>query len=87
MSVSYRAVQWNPAKKAYDRRLVVGIAVYLVAFLVAAQAAFEVSPLILAMRTFGVGAAVLLVLVLSIGPLARFTPRMARCSTTAGIWA
>ena len=77
MSASYQAVQWNGAKKAYDRRLAIAIALYLAAFVVAAQAAFELSPLILLMRAFGTGAALLLVLVLSIGPLARCTPRMA----------
>lgn len=77
MSVSYQAVQWNPAKKAYDRRLAIAVALYLAVFCVAAAIAIEVSPLILAMRAFGTGAVALLVLILSIGPLARFTPRMA----------
>ena len=76
MSVSYRAVQWNAAKKAYDRRLVLAVALYLGGFVAASSLAFELSPLILATRAFGTGAALLLVLILSIGPLARFTPRM-----------
>lgn len=77
MSVSYRAVQWNPAKKAYDRRLAFAIAGYLAVFFIAAATAFETSPLILAMRAFGTGAIALLVFILSIGPLARFSPRVA----------
>ncbi|MFZ9916543.1 MAG: ferric reductase-like transmembrane domain-containing protein, partial [Phycisphaerales bacterium] len=77
MSVSYRAVQWNAAKRAYDRRLAIAVAGYLAVFFVAAAMAFDTSPLIVAMRAFGTGAAALLVFILSIGPLARFTPRMA----------
>jgi len=77
MSVSYQAVQWNPAKKSYDRRLAIAVALYLVAFVASASMFTALSPLILAMRAFGTGAMALLVLILSIGPLARFTPRMA----------
>lgn len=77
MSVSYQAVHWNAAKKAYDRRLAAALAAYLAVFFTASAAAFEVSPLILAMRAFGTAAVALLVVILSIGPLARFTPRMA----------
>lgn len=76
MSASYQAVQWNTAKKSYDRRLVVAIALYLCVFCVVAARSLELSPIVLAMRAFGTGAVLLLVLILSIGPLARFTPRM-----------
>lgn len=75
MSVSYRAVQWNAAKKAYDRRLIVVIALYFAVFFLAASVAFETSPLILAMRACGTAAIALLIFILSIGPLARFSPR------------
>ena len=77
MSGSYRAVQWNAAKRAYDRRLAAAVVLYLGVFFAASTMAFDVSPVILAMRAFGTAAALLLVLILSIGPLARFTPRMA----------
>jgi hypothetical protein len=32
MSVSYQAVQWTPAKKGYDRRLAIAVALYLAVF-------------------------------------------------------
>lgn len=77
MSVSYQAVQWNAAKKSYDRWLAVAVALFLCAFVVAALVLSEVSPMILAIRACGAAAVTLLVVILSIGPLARFTPRMA----------
>ena len=77
MSVSYRAVQWNRAKKGYDG-WVVGVAVaWVLGFVTVGAATFDISPIILALRAFGTGALALLVVILSIGPLARFTPRMA----------
>jgi nitrite reductase/ring-hydroxylating ferredoxin subunit len=81
MSVAYRAVQWNRHKRFYDM-LVAAIAVGWVAAFIALSVATmpageEVSELILAIRAFGTGAIALLVVILSIGPLARLSPRLA----------
>ena len=79
MSVSYRAVQWNRHKRVYDA-VVVGTALaWVVGFIAVSMATMpageEVSELILAIRAFGTGAIALLVVILSIGPLARLSPR------------
>ncbi|MEY4119055.1 MAG: hypothetical protein RLZZ116_2383 [Planctomycetota bacterium] len=77
MSVQYQAVQWNRAKRAYDLWAVGSALGWLVGFVVIGAATTGISPIILALRAFATGAFALLVLILSIGPLARFTPRMA----------
>ncbi len=77
MSVRYQAVQWNPFKRRYDLWAVAIALAWVVGFVgVGAVLAAETSPIILAIRAFGAGAFAFLVLILSIGPLARFTPRM-----------
>ena len=77
MSVQYQAVQWNRAKRVYDLWAVGSALGWIVGFVVIGAATFDISPIILALRAFATGAFALLVLILSIGPLARFTPRMA----------
>lgn len=81
MTHPYRWVQWNQHKRVYDAVLATVIAAYIAGF-VGIGLAFnpspdEISPPILAMRALGTAAAVLLHLILAIGPLARLTPRMA----------
>ncbi len=81
MSHVYRRVQWNRHKRVYDAVLVGVILAYLAGFVAITAllhpAPREISPPILAMRALGTAAAVLLHLILAIGPLARLTPRMA----------
>ena len=81
MSANYQMVQWTPAKKVYDRWLVVGIALYLVAFVVVSMqlggADEKLSAMVVLIRAFGSCAIVLLHLILIIGPLARLAPVLA----------
>ncbi len=76
MSVSYRAVQWNRQKLAYDGLLLVGVGLYLVFFLqMAPRLDPQAEAMTVRMRAFGSAAFLLLHLILSIGPLARLDPR------------
>jgi len=76
MSVSYQAVGWNDFKKRYDRALALGVFGFLLVFVVFGFLAQpKISFEILLMRAFGVGALILLHLILVIGPLARLSPR------------
>jgi len=73
---SYKAVGWNRQKRVYDTVLVVGVVLYLGAFLVVGillrpHATIETRLI----RAFGTGAFLLLHVVLSIGPLSRLNPR------------
>lgn len=81
MSHAYRAVQWNAAKRRYDLLAVAAAVLWVATFLVVAAlatpAADGTSEAILLMRAFGSGAFALLVVVLSIGPLSRLSPRFA----------
>ena len=81
MSHAYRRVQWNRHKRVYDAVMLGAILAYLAGF-VAITAVMnpppgDIAPPILLMRAFGTGAAVLLHLILAIGPLTRLFPRMA----------
>jgi len=76
VSVGYRAVQWNRQKKIYDGVVVVGVAIYLAAFVglgivIRPQATAET----LIIRGFGTLALLLLHVILSIGPLCRLDRR------------
>ena len=76
MSVSYRAVGWNAFKKRYDLLLVLGIVLFLVAFVGVGFALFpKVTAEILLIRAFGVAGMLLLHFILIIGPMARLDPR------------
>lgn len=81
MSVGYRMVQWNAAKRGYDAWLFAGIAAYLITFVVlgklSAPAGESFSDEILAMRALGTCAFLMLHVVLCIGPLARLDARFA----------
>ena len=79
MSAEYRAVQWNRAKLVYDAVLLAAVALFIGGF---AAIAWRVEPpqnlpgaLDLWLRAFGVCAFLMLTMVLSIGPLARLSPR------------
>jgi methionine sulfoxide reductase heme-binding subunit len=76
MAHAYRAVQWNPQKRAYDATLAAGIAVYLalfvgVSFALDPRATIETGLI----RAFGTGALLLLHGILAIGPLCRLDRR------------
>jgi nitrite reductase/ring-hydroxylating ferredoxin subunit/DMSO/TMAO reductase YedYZ heme-binding membrane subunit len=80
MSVAFRAVQWNRAKIRYDAILFAGLALYIGIFMAVGRwwvgppddpASWEK----LSIRAFGTGAFVMLIIILSIGPLARLDRR------------
>ncbi len=80
MTNSYQLVQWNQHKKIYDLIMVTAIAVYLVTFVAAGLLFFpepeSISPPILLIRALGTCAIIMLHIILMIGPLARFTPKL-----------
>ncbi|HTM32367.1 MAG TPA: Rieske 2Fe-2S domain-containing protein [Vicinamibacterales bacterium] len=77
MSHQYRAVGWNAHKRAYD---VIAVSVTLLVMLVVAAGTLWRSPSVtvetLVLRTTGVGALLLLHVILSIGPLCRLERRL-----------
>lgn len=76
MSSGYRAVQWSPAKRAYDGALAALVALYLLVFLaVSAVVRPEITVETALIRAFGTAALLLLHVVLAIGPLARLDRR------------
>ena len=76
MSVQYKAVQWNPQKKHYDRVLAAGVALYVGAFVgMGAVLQPNATAETLLIRAFGTGALLLLHITLCIGPLCRLDPR------------
>jgi nitrite reductase/ring-hydroxylating ferredoxin subunit len=79
MSHDYKAVQWTPFKKRFDRWMLGGIALYLTLFVLIsmmAQPAGEAfAPIQILIRAFGTLAFLLLTFILCIGPLARLTDR------------
>ncbi len=81
MTASYRGVQWNAHKKAYDLLVALGAALYLLAFMVVGTLVHTdgrtLDPMVLAIRAFGTLSIVLLHVILCIGPLARFTTLVA----------
>jgi len=79
MSVGFRAVQWNRAKIIYDAILVTAVVLFIGVFLALAD---RIDPpkdlpaaIDLRIRAFGSCAFVMLTVILSIGPLARFDRR------------
>lgn len=81
MSTSYRLVQWNRHKKVYDLTVALGVVFFAAAFVVvsivrAPTGEVESFPVLL-MRSLGVTGAILLHVILAIGPLARLSPRFA----------
>jgi len=79
MSARFQAVQWNRAKLGYDAIVLIGVAVYVTGFLLIVHTidppkdlAVEIDQRI---RAFGTCAFIMLTIILSIGPLARFDRR------------
>lgn len=81
MTNAYRWVQWNRAKRTYDAILAAALIGYLAAFIALAAILFpapgQIAVPVLLIRALGTAAAILLHIILAIGPLARLTPRMA----------
>lgn len=76
MSHAYQAVGWNRQKKVYDRILLLGVVLFLALF-IGGSAALNPNATAetLMIRGFGVGAFVLLHVILSVGPLCRLDSR------------
>ncbi|MGE0789828.1 MAG: Rieske 2Fe-2S domain-containing protein [Sandaracinaceae bacterium] len=81
MSAKFVTVQWNKRKILYDLTLVVGVVAYYLAFKGISGAVLSgaraISAPVLEMRALGSCAFLMLVLILSIGPLARLDRRFA----------
>lgn len=79
MSHDYRGVQWTPFKVKYDRLVLMGIGLYLSAFIVVSSVFTPLeesfAPIQLLIRATGTLSFGLLTFILTIGPLARLTPR------------
>jgi nitrite reductase/ring-hydroxylating ferredoxin subunit/DMSO/TMAO reductase YedYZ heme-binding membrane subunit len=76
MSASYAAVSWTPAKKAYDAVIATGVVLFLAIFVgVGAATHPDATIETLAIRGLATAAFLLLHVILSIGPLARLSPR------------
>ncbi|MEM7385993.1 MAG: Rieske 2Fe-2S domain-containing protein [Verrucomicrobiota bacterium] len=76
MSAAYKAVGWNGFKKRYDLWMVLGVVLFIIAFVavgVALNPAVTIE--ILLMRAFAVAGMALLHLILVVGPLARLNPK------------
>ena len=78
MSVGYTWVQWNKHKRVYDAVLLIGVLLFLAAYIgvtiLTTPAGQATSPLILLIRATGSCAILMLHLILAIGPLARLYP-------------
>lgn len=81
MTNAYRWVQWNKHKKVYDLLMIGGVLAYVLGFvgigLTVASAGDPISPPVLIMRALGTAAAILLHLILAIGPATRLFPKLA----------
>ncbi len=79
MAHGYKAVTWTPFKTRFDLWMLAGMALYLVAFTSVSFAAMppgeSFTPVQVMIRASGTLAFLLLTFILSIGPLARLTPR------------
>lgn len=79
MAHGYKAVTWTPFKVRFDLWLLTGVALYLTLFVVVSHAAMPAgesfTPIQVLMRATGTLAFLLLTFILTIGPLARLTPR------------
>jgi sulfoxide reductase heme-binding subunit YedZ len=76
MSVSYRAVGWNPFKKRYDLVLAASVIAFLAAFVAIGLGIHPVITIeILMIRATATAAIVLLHFILIIGPMARIDER------------
>jgi len=74
MSVQYKAIHWNPQKKAYDLVIVILTVSYLIAFMATTIIIHpNLDPVNLIIRAFGSLSLILIHLVLIIGPLCRLS--------------
>src|SRR4051812_15882937 len=75
----FHFIHWTPFKRRYDAALVLCVIAYLATFVYVAKrvwpGAHAISDEILVMRAAGTCAIILLHVILSIGPLARLSPR------------
>ena len=89
MSVGFRAVQWNRAKRVYDGILLAAVALFLALFTALHwrwhPPKDNLEAIDIGIRAFGTCAFVMLTAILWIGPLARLDRASARCSITAAI--
>lgn len=78
MSVRYTWVQWNKHKRVYDVVLLLGVVLFIAAYIGVSVATTPsgqaTSPLVLLIRATGLCAIVMLHVILAIGPLARLFP-------------
>ncbi len=79
MAQGYKLVQWTPFKKRYDAVLLLGVVVFVGAYLAAglmlSPSSGKALPIQVALRAVGACAFALLTLILLVGPLARLSPR------------
>lgn len=76
MSVTYRAIAWNPQKRRYDAAIAGGAVLYLGVFVAATLVAHPFATIeTILIRAFGTLAFLLLHVALSIGPLCRLDRR------------
>lgn len=79
MSHRYQAVQWNTNKIAYDLYITVAAILFIGVFMVVGLQTYPsghtADPVVLLIRALGVTAFAMLTVILTIGPLARMTPR------------
>ncbi len=80
MGHRYQVVQWNANKRQYDLYFLLGLAIFLVVFVLVGlmphTSGHTADPVVLVIRALGTAAFTLLTGILLIGPLARITPRM-----------
>ncbi len=81
MTNAYRWVQWNKHKRVYDAVLLAILLAYIAGFvgigLTVTSVGDPISPPVLVMRALGTAAAILLHVILAIGPAARLFPELA----------
>ncbi|MEM9013807.1 MAG: Rieske 2Fe-2S domain-containing protein [Pseudomonadota bacterium] len=79
MGHQYKAIQWNKNKIVYDLYVLIFIALFMAIFMIVGLQPHPsgniADPVVLAIRALGVTAFALLTIILSIGPLARISPR------------
>ena len=79
MGHQYQAVQWNKNKVAYDLYIVLALGAFLAVFVLIGLQPHEsgntADPVVLLIRALGVAAFAMLTALLTIGPLARLSPR------------
>ena len=79
MSHDYKGVTWTPFKKTFDRWMLIGIALYLVFFIVfsfmSQPPGESITPIQTLLRATGTLAFGLLTIILMVGPLARISDR------------